>query len=34
MIEHLDEILERLTNKPKDKQTNIFDQIEEQKETK
>jgi len=34
MIEHLDEILERLMNKPKDKQTTIFDQIEEQKETK
>ncbi len=28
-MEHLDEILERLMNKPKDKQTTIFDQIEE-----
>ena len=33
-MEFLDEILERLMNKPKDKQINIFDQIEEQKETK
>ena len=33
-MEHLDEILERLMNKPKDKQTNIFDQIEEQKQNK
>jgi hypothetical protein len=33
-MEHLDEILERLMNKPKDKQVTIFDQIEEQKETK
>tara|TARA_R110000744_G_scaffold229187_1_gene347178 strand:- start:242 stop:343 length:102 start_codon:yes stop_codon:yes gene_type:complete len=33
-MEFLDEILERLLNKPKDKQTTIFDQIEEQKETK
>jgi len=34
MIEHLDEILDRLMNKPKDKQITIFDQIKEQKETK
>tara|TARA_R110001606_G_C15149122_1_gene625511 strand:- start:575 stop:682 length:108 start_codon:yes stop_codon:yes gene_type:complete len=34
MIEHLDEILERLLNKPKDKQITIFDQIEEQKQNK
>jgi len=33
-MEFLDEILERLLNKPKDKQTTIFDQIEEQKEIK
>ena len=33
-MEHLDEILERLLNKPKDKQINIFDQIEEQKDWK
>ena len=33
-MEHLDEILERLMNKPKNKQTNIFDQIEEQKDWK
>jgi hypothetical protein len=33
-MEFLDEILERLMNKPKDKQTTIFDQIEEQKEIK
>lgn len=34
MVEFLDEILERLMNKPKDKQINIFDQIEEQKQNK
>lgn len=28
-MEHLDEILERLLNKPKDKQTTIFDIINE-----
>ena len=33
-MEHLDEILERLLNKPKDKQITIFDQIEEQKQNK
>ena len=33
-MEYLDEVLERLMNKPKNKQINIFDQIEEQKETK
>lgn len=33
-MEYLDEILERLMNKPKDKQINIFDQIEEQKQNK
>jgi len=33
-MEHLDEILERLMNKPKDKQITIFDQIEEQKQNK
>ena len=33
-MEFLDEILERLMNKPKNKQINIFDQIEEQKEDK
>jgi len=33
-MEYLDEILERLMNKPKDKQVTIFDQIEEQKEDK
>lgn len=33
-MEHLDEILEMLMNKPKNKQITIFDQIEEQKETK
>ena len=32
--EYCDIIHSRLMNKPKDKQINIFDQIEEQKETK
>ncbi len=34
MIEFLDEVLERLMNKPKDKQITIFDEIEEQKQNK
>ena len=29
MIEFLDEILERLMNKPKDKQITIFDEIDD-----
>ena len=29
MAEFLDEILERLMNKPKDKQTTIFDEIDD-----
>jgi len=33
-MEHLDEIIERIINKPKDKQITIFDQIEEQKDWK